>query len=230
MSGGAADAAQWRYHPAAVNGWLTVYGTVDCQIEGDPLFERTYVYVCNNYTGWIPPEYNDYLIRFERDASNGGTNWHKYAVPTFNPDVLRWRLRPFAGYIEANLAPDAGVILPCLGDSVGAVQTIYVMVNLEVWLTDPRTPLGTYTIVDGECPDLPGYMIGTTPIAFDSTAGPTENPFSTTAFNGELYLDGDLTFDPTPIPMLTHWGMAVLVVLLLLAATRVFIRRKKAPA
>ena len=81
-----------------------------------------------------------------------------------------------------------------IGDEWGEIQNVHVVVNLEEWLADPRPLQDTYDIIDGECDDLPGYLIGTTPITFDSLAGPEENPFGTTPLTGTLVRDGELFF------------------------------------
>ena len=223
LLGSVAEAAVWKYHPRYVNGWLTVWGTINCQVTDPPLFDRGYVVVCNHYAGFLHPKYNDYLTKFEWDASCGNVDWEKTTLPWY--DGSKWRLLPLADWIETTLPPGTEIVLPCIGDSTGTIQEVYVVVDLAAWYADPRALQDTYTVVDGESPDLPGYLIGTTPIVFDSLASPAGSPFSTTLLTGELYLDGDITFDPTIIPTLSHWGLIVLAVLVL--GTAVFLIRRK---
>ena len=66
--------------------------------------------------------------------------------------------------------------------------------DLSVFIDDPRPPQEVYEITDGECDDLPGFLIGTTPITFNPQAGPDEFPFETTRFSGILYHDGEVVF------------------------------------
>ncbi len=181
----------WRYHPKYVDGWLTVYGTIDCQTYEPPIFERTYVEYCTTYEGYIPLWANDYLIIFEWDWFCNNVDSFKVADPYWDGEY--WRLYPFGPWLEDNLPP-GGMILPTIGDETGETRYIHTVVNPSEWLADPREPLPYYTIIDGECDDLPGYLIGTTPITFDPFAPPSENPFSTTPFTGELTYDGDLIF------------------------------------
>jgi hypothetical protein len=181
----------WRYHPKYVDGWLTVYGTVDCQTIEPPIFERAYVESCTTYEGYIPLWANDYLIIFEWDYWCGNVDSFKVSDPYWDGEY--WRLYPFGPWLEENLPPE-GMILPTIGDETGETQYIHTIVNPSVWLDDPREPLPYYEIIDGECDDLPGYLIGTTPITFDPFAPPSENPFETTPFTGVLTCDGDLIF------------------------------------
>jgi hypothetical protein len=188
----------WRYHPRYVDGWLTVYGTINCQTYDPPLFERTYVEVCHTYKGSNIPDWaNDYLIIFEWDWVCDNVDSLKVTRPIWDYNLWRWILPPLREYLGLHL-PAEGTILPCIGDEFGEAQQIHTLVNIEAWLADPRPLQEEYFIDNGYCPDLPGYMIGTTPIVFDSLVGPMENPFSTTPYTGSLRLDADLTFAVEP--------------------------------
>jgi hypothetical protein len=183
----------WRYHPQYVDGWLTVYGTVNCHTIDPPIFERAYVESCSTYEGYIPLWANDYLIIFEWDWWCGNVDSFKVAQPEW--DGLNWYLVPFGPWLSENLPPD-GITLPTLGDETGLYPNIHTVVNPSEWLADPREPLSYYTIIDGQCEYLPGYLIGTTPIIFDSSAPPDVSPFFTMPFTGILKNDGDVTFGP----------------------------------
>ena len=187
----------WRYHPRYVDGWLTVYGTINCQTIEPPLFDRTYVESCHTYKGDIPDWANDYLIIFEWDWFCNNVDSLKVARPYWDDYFGLWRLFPFGLYLDANL-PEDGVILPAIGDEFGETQQIHTVVNIEEWLADPRPIQEDYFIINGECDDLPGYLIGTTPIVFDSLAPPRENPFSTTPYTGMLHCDAEIMFEAKP--------------------------------
>jgi len=77
---------------------------------------------------------------------------------------------------------------PIVEDTLGVIQdSIYGVINLVDWHFESPPMLDDYEITDGKCFDLPGFLIGTTPIDFDSLAAPGENPFSTTPLTATLY-------------------------------------------
>jgi len=82
------------------------------------------------------------------------------------------------------------------------------------------------------CPNLPGYLIGVTPIVFDPLAGPGLDPFSTTPLTGTLYRDGEMRFMRiVEGPSLTQWGLIVLTLLLaILGAIQVAKRHRRVRA
>ncbi len=225
--GSTVQAAKWSYHPIHCNGWLTIWGTIDNQPMGPMVLERTYIYKCNEYSGRIPGWCNDILPRFEWDAPCGNVEWGlKLFAPQFFAADGKWRLDDLGDWIESHLPMGASMVFPCIGDSTGLFQTVYYGVNMEEWLADPRPLQDTYDIVDGECADLPGFLIGITPLEFDSLTGPGENPFSTTPLTGQLYLSAEFTVDPSTIPTLTQWGLVLLFVLIVVSALFVFRRRR----
>ena len=66
------------------------------------------------------------------------------------------------------------------------------MINLNEFNNDPQPPQEVYNISNGYCEDLPGYLIGTTPILFNPEAEPYENPFFTDEpFTGQLIYYGE---------------------------------------
>jgi hypothetical protein len=225
-----ADAAKWKFHGYLTKGGeLTVYGTINCQTVGPPLFVG-HVDYCNTVSGWVPPWCNDYLTVFywaPPGYTCGNKDSVKVAVKHY--DGGKWKLEPLDAWMVANL-PSAGTILPTMADSTGFNQYVHIMVNLEEWLADERPLQDVYDVVNGECPDLPGYMIGTTPIVFDSLAGPGSDPFSTTPLTGLLQRDGDITFTNEQIPTLSEYGLIILVVLLLGGAVLVIRRRRRVAA
>ena len=98
---------------------------------------------------------------------------------------------------------------------------------MNEWNTNQKPPQSSYNIINGECIDLPGYLIGTTPIVYDGNAPESGYPFSTTTFTGTLYLAGEFEFTPTePIPTLSQWGL-ILMATLLLALGAVMIKKRK---
>ena len=101
----------------------------------------------------------------------------------------RWVIHPLGSWVQLNIGKSE-LEQPFVTDTLPGFDTIYAVVNLETWITDPRPSQDTYMIVSGTCPELPGFLFGTTPIVFDSMAGPNQNPFSTTPLTGTLYLRG----------------------------------------
>ena len=193
LFGPALGAVTWSYHPT-YPGTLTVYGTIDCQRIEPPLWSGPVV-VCTNYTGPLPSWANDCEMEFSIDPAYcpNHNKGHKVAVPQYDSN---WSLLPLVDWMEQNI--EDYIYVPVIMDVGGAVPVVYSVVDLQQWLADPRPAQDYYTIVDGTCPDLPGYLIGTTPIVFTPEAGPTENPFSTTPFTGELTMMAIQDFSPEP--------------------------------
>ncbi|MCK4607173.1 MAG: PKD domain-containing protein, partial [candidate division Zixibacteria bacterium] len=181
--------ARWSFSfrgsPTGCYAW--VWGTIDNVKQYPALFQRQaeagYV-----YSGVIPEWANDlYMILKWIDPCE---NWTHTKVVALDYDG-RWKFEYLAKYLRVHIGKErAELNLPTVGDSTGTIQTVYTVVNLTEWLAESRSLQDEYIIVDGECPDLPGYLIGTTPIVFDSLAGPDENPLLTTPLTGTLCRDG----------------------------------------
>jgi hypothetical protein len=105
------------------------------------------------------------------------------------------------------MLPPEGIELPSIGDWTGlSAPTVHLVVDLEEYLAFYPVPiLSEYYIENGICPDLPGYLVGTTEIVFDPTG--TE-PLSTTNYTGYLYWDGTVSFFPGGFSATepTNWG------------------------
>jgi len=218
----------WNFHEYLTKGGhVTVYGTVNCSTVGQPLFEGDVSY-CNTVSGWVPPWCNDYLlINWWENYTCQNKDSFKVAVPYWNGGS--WQLENLDDWFVARLPFGTfSPYLPTVGDSTGNFRFIHVVVRLDQWLDDPRTMQDEYTVVGGVCPDLPGYLIGTTPIVF--TPSNPSAPFSTTPFTGTLWRDGDVRFgNPAPNPSLNEWGVIALV-LALAGVAVVFVLRRRAKA
>jgi hypothetical protein len=77
-----------------------------------------------------------------------------------------------------------------------ATDTIYCVIDLDQWHDNPQPLQNEYSIVNGACVNLPGMLFGTTPIIFDSLAGESENPFSTSPYAGQVTLIGKSNLVP----------------------------------
>lgn len=222
-------AANWNYHPD-YNGTLTVHGTINCVPFGDPLFEGPVV-ACNDYQGSVPFWANDYQIKFVDAASCGnGNEQYKVVVRWWHVEMTKWELFDLAEWMRLNIGNDS-YTLPVIADLRDeGLELIYSVVDLDVWMADPRPLQDTYDIVDGTCPDLPGFLIGTTLITFDPEVGEGENPFQTTPLTGPVNLAGDLTLDAIWSPAVSEWGMLVLALFLLTGVTIAYSRRRRAAA
>lgn len=195
---------KWTYHfkfPGCPGGTLKVYGTHDCVRQDPPLFNG-YAKNCDTYQGYIPKkinnkEINDVIFDFDWDWWCNNEDHIKFVSPKWEGSQEKWVLTSIPSWIEANI--DEEFLLPSIGDATGEIQNIYVIVNLDEYLANPVPPMDEYEIVDGECEDLPGYLIGTTPITFNPYAGPNEDPFSTTPLSYWILCnDGEITFLPVP--------------------------------
>lgn len=219
----------WNYHPD-YDGFLTVHGTIDCVSIDPALFEGD-VEECHYYFGDLPPWANDYQITFVADppGCENRNEQYKVAIAVWNPGLDQWELQPFGEWLDTNLC-GSHTYLPVIADMrIDGVQTIYSVVDLATWVAAPGRLQDTYDITNGTCPDLPGFLIGTTLITFDPEAGSGENPFQTTPLTGPVNMVGDVLLagcrEP---PAVSEWGMVVLVLLLLTAVTIVVGRRRRA--
>lgn len=206
-------------------GRLTVYSTLDCKIVG-AAFVDVNVEPPYTYGPWGIPEgegINDVLAIFTNTV--GTTVSWKAAAPDYKWEEQAWVLKPLNDWLEANLVKDT--VLPVFIDS--GQQPIYSVVNLNVWLADPRPLRETYSVVNGQCPDLPGFLIGTTPIIFNPNIGPGENPFQTTRLTGPVDRAGEMLFKKRgpAIPTVTQWGLIVLGGLFVASGAIVIVRRSR---
>lgn len=232
-----AGAADWGFHityPEAAGGNLWVWGTIDCD-RVMLIVEVNDVPHCETISGEVPGDpINDIVFDYHwppPPEGCGNEDHIKFALPGWNGDTSQWELGELPPWIDAYV--EGSIDFPGVGDPTGEIQVVHIIVNPEVWLADPQPFLDSYDIVNGECDDLPGYLIGTTPIVFDPNAGPDEDPFSTTPLTGTLYLDSDITLGVTgaPIPTVSEWGLIIMTLLLLTAGTVIFGRlRRRRPA
>jgi len=200
-----ADAARWSFHftyttpdgqVVCPGGDLEVWATKDC-VRRLLLF-KGYAKHCKKYVGPVPgAPYNDVIFDFFWDYECNNHDHIKIALPGWNG--TNWELKELPPWIDAQVA---GAIPPIIsvGDPTGKIQRVYIVVDPEVWRDNySGVVLDEYDINNGICPDLPGYLIGTTPITFDPL-GPASGPFSTTPLNGILYRDGEIELIPEPQP------------------------------
>lgn len=233
---GTADAASWTFHfshPSCPGGILEVWATHDCNKLGDPWFSG-FAKACQSYAGQVADEVdgqevNDIIFTFDWGIDG---EWPpcqnydeiKFAAPSWNGDTEEWELERLYSWLDINV--DGSMTLPGIGDDDGDVQLVYTAVNLWQW--DNRPLLPVYEFVDGECPDLPGYLTGTTPIVFNPGAGPGDNPFETTPFTGVLPRTGEVFLrGQPPIPAVSEWGLVLLTLIGLATGTILFRRRRQ---
>jgi hypothetical protein len=202
-----APAATWEFHDylEIPNDWcpdslppyntVTVWGTIDCQLIDPPLYDG-YMQYCQTISGCVPTWANDYSVRFQWGpaCTCGNINWWKAVAPVY--DGSQWVLQWLDEWYGMYLPPEGTHPLPAIGDPTGMVQYVWVVVDMQVWLTDWRPMQDEYDIVEGECTDLPGYLVSTEPITFNPQAPPYESPFLIAPFTGHLWRDGDLMFYP----------------------------------
>ncbi|HEC80826.1 MAG TPA: hypothetical protein ENI42_00145 [Thermoplasmatales archaeon] len=190
----------WKYHFSysdCPGGWLRVYATHNCARIG--LLFDGYVRSCQTYEGFVPEKIgdltvNDVIYDFYWDYYCNNVDHIKLVYPNYNYDLGKWELLPITEVFNHYIPED--LIIPFIGDPTGEIQEIYVVIDLSEFLENPQPPQESYVITDGRCDDLPGYLIGTTPIEFDPTAPADEDPFTTTPFNGVLWEDSEITTEP----------------------------------
>jgi hypothetical protein len=219
----------WLFHEyVSAGGSVTIWGTVDCVVTGTLFHQDPFPY-CHWVGGFIPPWCNDILIlNWWKYSGCSNKDWFKVAAPSWNGGT--WVLNPLRDWLLVQLPSPGDSIPSCpgLGDPTGAADSIYIAVRLDIWAAGPQPLQDQYTITNGTCPQLPGYLIGTTPIQF-TPLNPSD-PFSTTPFTGTLYRDCDVVFKNLPgTPAVSGWGLGVLV-LALSGVAVVFLLRRRARA
>ena len=195
--GGMVYAAEWRFHDYQsiypMGDKLTVYGTIDCVPVEPPLYEDSLSY-CETATVCIPDWCNDIIAIFEWPKEEyggcGNVDYHKVVVVDGDPGD--WWFDPIGEWVD--MLPPECIELPSIGDRTGVTQDVYIVVDLEEYLLFYPVPImDEYWIDNGICPDLPGYLVSTTPIEFDPLG---IEPFNITPYTGYLYWDGTITLCP----------------------------------
>jgi len=181
----------WEYNAINVSGWLTIWGAYDHDSISPPIFGEDYITAPSEHSDTLPRWANGYFWKFRWDASCGNINHGEVEIPKRRRDS--WYLDSLAAWLDTTLTEGESITIPSVGDPTGSIQYVYIAVDLEAWYENPQPTKEQYIIIDGRCDDLPGYLIGTTPIEFDSLAV-GETPFSTVPLTGTLSLDGTLTF------------------------------------
>ncbi len=193
-----ADAARWSFHftyPDCPGGDLEVWATIDCVRHLQLV--KGYAKNCKKYVGHIPgAPYNDLIFDFYWDFWCGNHDHIKIALPNWNGS--NWELKELPPWIDAQVA--GAIPIPpiiSVGDPTGRIQRVYIVVDPNVWRDKySGVILDEYDINNGTHPDLPGYLIGTTPITFDPLAA--SGPFSTTPLTGTFSRDGEIELLPDP--------------------------------
>lgn len=228
-SGQVAEAGQWKYHFYGAGAPydtcrfvdIRVLGTINCDTIPPTLFEGT-VAKCREVKGYLPDWCNDYMVYVDwrPHCHCGNHGWHKYYVSQGTPGD--WELPDLSAWVNDHIH---GLMeVPVVSDMNGT--EIWVAVDIDQWRVGQTELLDQYNFVDGECPDLPGFLAGTTPIVFDPGG---VVPMSTTPYTGTLHRTAGSLLSPGAVPSLTEYGLAVLVLLLLISAIWVY-RKKKAGA
>jgi hypothetical protein len=120
----------------------------------------------------------------------------KIAVPVWDADLQQWVLLNLEEWIDY-----ASIMIetPKLTSGMEGSPEIFIAINLQEWVDGGMPPkLPEYQIVNGVSPDLPGYLIGTTPITFDPSN--PEGPFWTEPYDGVVYNHGVIDFHPAYAP------------------------------
>ncbi len=99
----------------------------------------------------------------------------------------------------------------------GEVGLIHVGANITAWIagggdeTFDIFNAATVNVVNGTCPELPGYVIGTSPLIFSADSG-WVNP---DPYSGDVVLLGEVwVVSSEPIPTLTEWGLIIMFVIM----------------
>lgn len=118
------------------------------------------------------------------------------------------------GMLDLSGAMDAFVgrdtfLAPLLGDPSGA--DLYVGIDLSQWLIEPPASFSVgdmFSFVDGKSDALPGIIVGTSPVTFDSMAGefvtsdPADGTFPVTGM-----IDGRVVPEPSALVLMVGWAL-----------------------
>ncbi len=208
-----------------------VYFTRNCQLM-EKLWEGDF-YFPLNFWFFTPSFANDILFvhyckcGLPECSCPGYTNraLSKMAIPSYVWPLSQWTLEDLNTWVDDNV-PDS-MELVILQDSVPDIA-LYVLMDLGVSLANPPVFKESYIVTNGTCPDLPGYLIGTTEIVYDSLAPSSGYPLSTTPFSGEVKQHSKVTVRPgDPIPTLTEWGLIIFALLVMGCMAWVFVRQRR---
>ena len=193
-----AEAARWSFHftyPDCPGGKLEVWPTIDCVRQRLLLF-KGYAKNCEKYVGPVPgAPYNDLIFDFYWNFWCRNHDHIKIALPSHDPGSGQWVLKELPPWIDVQV--DIPPIIS-VGDPTGKIQRVYIVVDLNKYSGAPVPPPDEYVINNGTCDELPGYLIGTTPIQFNPLGPAAEGPFETTRLNGTLSRDGEIELIPEP--------------------------------
>ena len=196
--GNACDDISWcRSLGFATSRALTVWGTIDGVVQFPSVFEIvqncfvgdecTQGYFCGPIPDWANDLWS--LTIYIYGKQSACSTWIKLAAPTYETD--HWELQKLKWWFSRNA--DSAFALPDIGDTTGLIPETYAYVDLITWMNEtPRSDQDTFYFDNGTCPDLPGYLVGTTEFVFDSLAGPGSNPFNTTPLTGTLKRIGQM--------------------------------------
>jgi hypothetical protein len=210
LAGPNAAAGGWTWHvnnpPGCdcTGGILTVWATHDCN-NIDPAIFAGWVLYGQQYSGGTPDTWSGQAVndmKFVWDCAGANPNCHcptvdsKLGSARHDDKKNRWVLEDLNEWIDDNVEWSRIPLLHNAGCTT--FGDIYVVVDLPRWDNRAFVPGYAYSIVGGMSPELPGYLIGTTPIVFDPTAPGNVSPFSTTPFTGTLYSHGEVFLEGAP--------------------------------
>jgi hypothetical protein len=200
LAGPASEGSGWRWYTPGTpcgcqGGILEVWATNNCNPVPPPVFPPAWVDYGEHRHGstpdiWNGQEVNDMVFVWDCGEPGSGctcaTVFTKLAVPRWKHH--EWILADLDKWIDRHV--EVMTVPPMFG---GPAPAVYVVVDLAHW-DDSSFVLGqSYTFLDGVCDELPGLLVGTSPIGFDPNAPKDGNPFFTTApFNGAMFPHGEI--------------------------------------
>jgi hypothetical protein len=212
LAGSPAHADGWNFpvdRPTGcgcAGGYLTVYAVCVDGIVGIPILDEWYDYPVS-VNGSTPKEHAGRTVTdvaFKWNCGGNSTTCQcKTSWTTLSGDTQwlpgnTWVTPPFREWVDQNMDEVRMPVLHAPGTcGEGTGGELHVHVNLGTW--DDRPALPSYSVVNGTCPDLPGFLIGNTPIVFDPDAPEGVYPFSTAdPYTGTLLVHGEVVLQGTP--------------------------------
>ena len=122
-----------------------------------------------------------------------------YAIGAIRYEDGGWKVVNLSAWANLYIQAKSGqgeLLVPQVADTSASGEDLYTLIILEDWLGSGQPIQDTYSVVDGTCGEIPGLLVSTTPIQFDSLAGPGDDPFLGTPYTGTVHLIAETSLSP----------------------------------
>ncbi len=122
-----------------------------------------------------------------------------YAIGAIRYEDGCWKVVNLSAWANLYIQAKSGqeeLLIPQVADTSASGEDLYTLIILEDWVGSGQPIQDTYSVVDGTCGEIPGLLVSTTPIEFDSLAGPGDDPFLATPYTGTVHLIAETSLSP----------------------------------